>query len=103
MHLNVQNVMAIYEDRHSLWALAPANGALSRCQLPACRQEELEQLTGWRKRFSLLLEIIDVILPLVQNAAARLLYGVHWALRFLLGQGLGIVYKGVRQGMRLQL
>lgn len=52
----IYSVLAIYEDRHELWGFKP-DGTLLRRQLAASRQEELAELTGWRARLSLLLEV----------------------------------------------
>jgi hypothetical protein len=52
----IYSVLAIYEDRHELWGFKP-DGTLLRRQLAASRQAELAELTGWRARLSLLLEV----------------------------------------------
>lgn len=63
------------------------------------RTAELNALTGWRARLCTLMEAADVAAPLVSAALERLSRALSWLLVALIGRGLGLVARGIRQSM----
>jgi Protein of unknown function (DUF3685) len=63
------------------------------------RTHELNALKGWRATLSTCMEIGDVVAPLFTGLADKLSRVVSWLLVALIGRGLGLIYKGVRQSM----
>ncbi|KAK9815661.1 hypothetical protein WJX72_007540 [[Myrmecia] bisecta] len=98
MQRNYQSVVAMYEDRHALWGLAPGGNLVQR-SISARRAKELNQLTGWRYTISLLLEAADVLMPLFSALFKRVSAAVSWLLVRLIGRSLGLVYRGVKQSL----
>jgi len=101
MGRNSADVVAIFEDRHPLLGFTP-NGTLIRRQLPMCRQDELAQLSGWRQNFSVILEMADVCIPLMQGFFTYIGDALSWILVRLIGRSLGLIYRGVRQSLSPQ-
>ena len=65
----------------------------------ARRTHELNALTGWKATLSTCMEIGDVVAPLFTGLADKLSRLISWLLVALIGRGLGLVYRGVRQSM----
>lgn len=95
------DVVAIYEDRHEV-AVLDASGHLMRKSIPFKRTKELEALTGWSAAMCLLLEVNDVAAPLLRSLFARVSTALQWLLTALIGRGLGLIFRGVRQSFRRQ-
>ncbi|KAK3264262.1 hypothetical protein CYMTET_26989 [Cymbomonas tetramitiformis] len=96
---NFTAVIAIYEDRHQLWGFTRA-GQFTRRQLPASRHEELQQLHGWPRKFSIILEAADVLIPAVTMLGKMLGNAVSWFLVRFIGRSLGLIYRGVQQSLK---
>lgn len=64
------------------------------------RARELNRLDGWQVRVSTAMEIGDVVAPLFARLLARVSRFVSWLLVSLVGGGLGLIYKGIRQSLR---
>jgi hypothetical protein len=64
------------------------------------RTMELNALTGWKANLSTAMELGDVIAPLLMKVIDRVSRFVSWLLVTLVGGGLGLIYRGVRQSMR---
>ncbi len=62
--------------------------------------QELEALTGWCSAMCLLLEVNDVAAPLLHGLFGRLSAAASWLLTALIGRGLGLIFRGVRQCFR---
>lgn len=68
----------------------------------AILRQELEALTGWSAAMCLLLEVNDVAAPLLRSLFARVSTALQWLLTALIGRGLGLIFRGVRQSFRRQ-
>eukprot|EP00892_Ulva_mutabilis_P006134 jgi/Ulvmu1/3893/UM018_0114.1 len=92
-------VRDVYEDRYTLQGVQDGHRLIAR-QLYVRRARELNSLAGWQVRLSTAMEIGDVVAPLVSRLLARLSRFVSWLLVSLVGGGLGLIYKGIRQSLR---
>ena len=61
--------------------------------------QELKSLKGWRRMVSLGLDLLDVAAPLLKAAFLRASACASWLLSTLIGRGLGLVFRGVRQSI----
>ena len=104
VYRNWFSVVAMFEDRQEVWTLEGGNegGRLGRRQLRLKRSEEFRLLRGVQAWSGLWLETWDVAGPVVQRALAYLTRAVSFLLVSLIGQGLGLVYRGVQQSLRGQ-
>lgn len=64
------------------------------------RTKELRSLTGWKYYFSLLLELTDIMEPMVKTAITQVSRAISFFLVTLIGRSLGLVYTGIRQSLR---
>lgn len=87
----------IFESRHRLFVLN--GGAIRTTYIYAPRQQELEQLTGIQWLSTMVIEIRDAIAPLVRQLIALAGSGVVFILTQVIGKGLGLVGKGIIQGI----
>ena len=65
----------------------------------ASRKAELEQLTGVPWLATIVIEIRDAIAPLVRKFIALAGSGVVFVLTQVIGKGLGLIGKGIIQGV----
>lgn len=87
----------IFESRHRLFVL---NGGVIRTMyIYAPRQTELEQLTGIPWLSTIVIEFRDAIAPLVRKLVALAGSGVVFVLTQVIGKGLGLIGKGIIQGI----
>lgn len=63
------------------------------------RATELNALSGWRATLSTCMELGDLLGPLFAGLVDRVSAFFSWLLVSLIGRGLGLIYKGVRQSM----
>lgn len=68
----LHSVVAVFEDRYNLWGLDSASGNLVRRRLPARRAADMGKLSGFRSTLCLLLEAMDVILPVVKTLGEKM-------------------------------
>lgn len=68
-------------------------------QLFIRRTHELNALEGWQARLSTAMELGDVVAPIAVRLLQRLSRLLSWLLVSLVGGGLGLIYKGIRQSM----
>ncbi|MEL7417257.1 MAG: DUF3685 domain-containing protein [Cyanobacteria bacterium J06555_3] len=87
----------IFESRHRL--LVISSGAIRTTYIYVPRQTELEQLTGIPWLSTMVIEIRDAIAPLVRKAIALGGSGVVFVLTQVVGKGLGLIGKGIIQGI----
>jgi len=87
----------IFESRHRLFVLS--SGAIRTTYVYAPRQQELEQLTGIPWISTMVIEIRDAIAPIVRKLIALAGSGVVFVLTQVVGKGLGLVGKGIIQGI----
>lgn len=97
----ISSVVALFEDRYDLWACETSPGAfrLVRKQLPVRRALEMEGLTGFRNNLSLALEAADVLLPILRALGERLSNLLSFLFVNLIGRSLGLIFRGIRQGL----
>jgi Protein of unknown function (DUF3685) len=64
--------------------------------------QELEALAGWSAGMCLLMEVNDVAAPLLHRLFLQVSAALQWLLTALIGRGLGLIFRGVRQSFRRQ-
>jgi hypothetical protein len=84
--------------RFSLMGVANGSELLTR-KMYVRRTQELNNLSGWKATLSTCMEVGDVLAPLLTGLADRLSRLISWLLVSLIGRGLGLIYKGIRQSM----
>ena len=87
----------IFESRHRLFVLN--GGVIRTTYIYAPRKDELEQLTGIPWLSTMVIEVRDAIAPLVRTLIALGGSGVVFVLTQVVGKGLGLVGKGIIQGI----
>jgi DNA-binding NarL/FixJ family response regulator len=87
----------IFESRHRLLVINA--GGIRTMYVYAPRRTELEQLTGIPWLSTMVIEIRDAIAPLVRSLIALVGSGVVFVLTQVIGKGLGLVVKGIIQGI----
>ncbi|MDY6898221.1 MAG: DUF3685 domain-containing protein [Cyanobacteriota bacterium] len=87
----------IFESRYELFVLAPRGIAKAFTYAP--RNSELAQLGGIPLVVTLLLELRDAATPRVQSLVSFLGNGVVFVLTRVVGRGVGLVVRGVLQGI----
>jgi DNA-binding NarL/FixJ family response regulator len=87
----------IFESRHRLFIIDA--GAIRTTYVYAPRKAELEELTGIPWLSTIVIEIRDAIAPLVRKLIALAGSGVVFVLTQVIGKGLGLVGKGIIQGI----
>ena len=91
------NPQNIFESRHRLFVLI--GGKIRTLFIYAPRKEELEQLTGIPWVTTIVIEIRDAIAPLVRKFIALAGSSVVFVLTQVIGKGLGLIAKGIIQGI----
>ncbi|MBE9047634.1 DUF3685 domain-containing protein [Pleurocapsales cyanobacterium LEGE 10410] len=87
----------IFESRHRLFVLS--SGVIRIFYVYAPRKEELEQLVGIPWLTTIGIETRDAIAPLVRKLIAFAGSGVVFVLTQVIGRGLGLIGKGIIQGI----
>ncbi|MCC0176331.1 DUF3685 domain-containing protein [Waterburya agarophytonicola K14] len=87
----------IFESRHQLYILD--GGKIRKSYVYAPRKAELEQLTGIPWLTTIAIELRDAISPLVRKFIALAGNGVVFVLTQVIGKGLGLIGKGIIQGI----
>lgn len=87
----------IFESRHRL--LVINNGRIKTIYVYAPRQIELEQLRGIPWLSTIAIEFRDAIAPLIRRLVALAGSGVVFVLTQVIGKGIGLISKGVIQGI----
>jgi hypothetical protein len=87
----------IFESRHRLFVINA--GAIRTTYVYAPRKAELEELTGIPWLSTIVIEIRDAIAPIVRKLIALAGSGVVFVLTQVIGKGLGLVGKGIIQGI----
>jgi DNA-binding NarL/FixJ family response regulator len=88
---------AIFESRHELFVFAPRG--IAKVSIYAPRNQELEQLTGIPLVITLFLEFRDAIAPRLQSLLSFFGKGVVFVLTQIIGRGLGLIGRGILQGI----
>ncbi|MBD2179126.1 DUF3685 domain-containing protein [Pseudanabaena sp. FACHB-1998] len=87
----------IFESRHILFVFA--NPCIRKVSIYAPRSLELEQLEGVQLAVTLVLELQDAIAPRLKSALRFLGSGFVYVLTNVIGQGIGLIGRGVLQGI----
>jgi len=88
---------AIFESRFWLYVLGERG--IQRISIYAPRNQELAQLSGWQLALTLVLEARDAIAPRVRAIISLLGTGVVYVLTQVIGRGIGLIGRGVIQGI----
>ena len=91
------NPQNIFESRYRLFVLS--NGAIGTMYIYAARKPELETLTGIPWLSTIVIETRDAIAPIVRRFVALAGSGVVFVLTQVIGKGLGLIVKGIIQGI----
>lgn len=87
----------IFESRYKLYVLD--KGRIRNLHVYAPRRIELEELTGIPWLATIIIELRDAIAPLVRKFIALAGSGVVFVLTQVVGKGLGLIGKGIIQGI----
>jgi hypothetical protein len=93
----VTEPQAIFESRYILWGLV--GSGITNNPIYAPRTQELQKLQGIRLAVTLALELQDAIAPRLRSAVAFLGSGVVYVLTNVVGRGIGLIGRGVLQGI----
>jgi len=88
---------AIFESR--FWLFVLRDSGIQRISIYAPRNLELAQLSGWRLALTLVLEARDAIAPRFRAVILLLGAGVVYVLTQVIGRGIGLVGRGIIQGI----
>lgn len=88
---------AIFESR--FWLFVLTDYGIHRIFIYAPRNLELAQLSGWQLAFTLVLEARDAISPRVRAVILLLGAGIVYILTEVIGRGIGLVGRGIIQGI----
>ncbi|MCU0517267.1 MAG: DUF3685 domain-containing protein [Oscillatoria sp. Prado101] len=88
---------AIFESRY--WLLAIDYRGIVKMDIYAPRRQELGQLQGVRLAVTLVLESRDAVAPRLRETVSFLGTGVVYVLTQVIGRGIGLIARGVLQGM----
>lgn len=98
LYRHYHSVQDMLEDRLRLFVLAPG-GALLERRVPVRRGHELDALRGPRLWLSVVLEALDVALPLLGQAWRAAGRALTWLVVASIGKGLGMIALGIRAGI----
>lgn len=88
---------AIFESR--FWLFVLTDYGIHRIFIYAPRNLELAQLSGWQLALTLLLEVRDAISPRMRAVILLLGAGIVYILTEVIGRGIGLVGRGIIQGI----
>ncbi|BAZ37298.1 response regulator receiver protein [Calothrix sp. NIES-4101] len=93
----VTEPQAIFESRYELFVFAPRG--IAKISIYAPRRVELSQLKGIPLVITLLLEFRDAVTPRLRSILSLLGSGVVFILTQVIGRGLGLIGRGILQGI----
>jgi hypothetical protein len=93
----VRRPIGLYESKRALFALKP--GGIERLDLTEPRDGELKRLRGTQQLVTLLLELRDALAPQVQSLTRSFGNLVVVLLTRVVGRAIGLVGRGIAQGM----
>jgi hypothetical protein len=96
-HNLVERPVAIYESRRLLYDIG--NGQLEQAVVHELRDGELRQLSWWQQAITLVLETRDALAPQVELLINRLGSLTVLLLTRVLGRAIGLIGRGVLQGL----
>ena len=88
---------AIFESRYELFVFAPRG--IAKISIYSPRNQELAKLADIPLAVTLLLELRDAIAPRLQSLLSFLGNGIVFVLTQIIGRGLGLVARGILQGI----
>jgi hypothetical protein len=88
---------AVFESRYNLFVLSDTG--IKQTSIYAPRRQELEQLQGLQFAMTLAFETRDAISPRLRSAVAWAGRGVVYVLTQVLGKSIGLILRGVIQGV----
>lgn len=94
---NFREPQAIFESRYRLYSFSGYGIKLTTIYAP--RSQELSQLRGLRLAVTIALEARDAIAPRLRATVAFLGSGVVYLLTQVVGRGIGLVGRGILQGL----
>lgn len=93
----INEPQAIFESRYELFVFAPRG--IATISIYAPRGQELAQLSGIPLVITLAIEFRDAIAPRIQSLLSFIGSGVVFVLTQIIGRGLGLVARGILQGI----
>ena len=93
----ITEAQAIFESRYELFVFAPRG--IATISIYANRSQELAQLSGIPLFVTLVLEFRDAIAPPLQSLLSFLGNGFVFVLTQVIGRGLGLIARGILQGI----
>ncbi|KYC39733.1 regulator [Scytonema hofmannii PCC 7110] len=93
----VSEPKAIFESRYELFIFAPRG--IAKISLYAPRSQELAQLSGIPLVVTLAIEFRDSLTPRLQSLLSFLGNGVVFVLTRIIGRGIGLIARGIIQGI----
>ncbi|MEG4209184.1 DUF3685 domain-containing protein [Microcoleus sp. S13_B4] len=88
---------AIFESK--FWLFVLGDLGIKRISIYSPRNRELAQLSGWQLALTLLLETRDAIAPRVRAVISLLGAAVVYVLTQVIGRGIGLIGRGIIQGI----
>ncbi len=93
----INEAQTIFESRYELFVFAPRG--IAKISIYAPRNQELAELSGIPLGVTLMLEFRDAIAPRLQSLLGFLGTGIVFVLTQVIGRGLGLVGRGILQGI----
>ncbi len=93
----VRDPQAIYESRLRLLSFGPAG--IEEVSIYASRQRELRQLNALQQSVTFALEVRDAVAPQLRAMLAWMGSGLVYVLTQVIGRGLGLIGRGIVQGV----
>ncbi len=93
----IERPIQLYESKRQLFKLS--NGKIEICLINEARDKDLKQLGWWQKQVTLLVEARDALAPQLQALLKYLGDFMVIVLTNILGRAIGLVGKGIAQGM----
>ena len=88
---------AIFESRYEIFVFAPRG--IAKTSIYASRRNQLTQLRGIPLFVTLMLEFRDAVAPRLQSLLSFLGSGVVFVLTQVVGRGIGLIGRGILQGI----
>ncbi|MFN6559561.1 MAG: DUF3685 domain-containing protein [Nostoc sp. ChiSLP01] len=93
----INEAQAIFESRYEIFVIAPRG--IAKTSIYAPRNQELAKLSNIPLFVTLILEFSDAIAPRLKSLVAFLGSGIVFILTQIIGRGLGLIGRGILQGI----
>lgn len=97
LHQYITEAQTIFESRYEFFVFS--SRGITKISIYAPRNQELAQLSGIPLGVTLILEFRDAISPRIQSLVGFLGTGIVFVLTQVIGKGLGLVGRGILQGI----